>query len=152
MSEAGKDANARPEQAGDSLPVRTIARVAPQSVQLAKDHALLGRSVWCGLFCALAAVITVVNLLPPAAVGYKVTSQILVSPKRFERLQQELKKSVPTVAEATLLDVKLLDDAATRRIGNLQKLNYSWKSAHSGPRVPIRHVCISGCSQFHFHS
>lgn len=121
MSEAGKDANARPEQPGDSLPVRTLARVAPQSVQLAKDHALLGRSAWCGLVCALAAVITTVNLLPPAGVGYKVTSQILVSPKRFERLKQELKKSTPTAAEATLLDIKLLDDAPTRRMANPQE-------------------------------
>ncbi len=118
MSEAGKDANARPQLAGDSLPVRTIARVAPQSVQLAKDHALLGRSVWCGLVCALVAVITVVNLLPPAGVGYQVTNQILVSPKRFELLQQELKKSVPTSSEATLVEVKLLDEAKTQRLAN----------------------------------
>ncbi len=115
MSEASKDANARPAQAGDSLPVRTLARVAPQSVQLAKDHALLGRSAWCGMVCALAAVITVVNIMPPAAVGYKITTQIQVSPKRYEQLKQELQRAQPSSSEAALMDIKLLDDTTGLR-------------------------------------
>lgn len=141
MSEAGKDANARPELAGDSLPVRTIARVAPQSVQLAKDHALLGRSVWCGMVWALVAVITVVNLLPPVSVGYKVTNQILVSPKRYELLQAELKKTHPTASDAVLLNVKLLDDAKTRRLANpnesqlLLQVTSQWPERTSALRV-----------------
>lgn len=141
MSEAGKDANARPTLAGDSLPVRTIARVAPQSVQLAKDHALLGRSVWCGMVCALVAVITVVNILPPAGVGYQVTNQILVSPKRFELLQQELKKSAPSSTEATLVDVKLLDEVKTQRLANQQEsqvllqVSSQWTERTTAPRV-----------------
>lgn len=141
MSGAGKDANARPESPGDSLPVRTIARVAPQSVQLAKDHALLGRSVWCALVWALVAVITVVNLLPPANVGYKVTNQVLVSGKRFEQLQHELKKSSTNASEAVLLDVKLLDDAKTRRLADpnetqlLLQVTSQWSERTSAQRV-----------------
>ncbi len=141
MSEAGKDAIARPDQTGDSLPVRTIARVAPQSVQLAKDHALLGRSVWCGLVCALVAVITVVNLLPPASVGYRVTNQILVSPKRYELLQQELTKTKPTSPEAVLLSVKLLDDAKSHRLADPQdvqlllEVSSQWPHRTTAPKV-----------------
>lgn len=154
MSEAGKDANARPEQAGDSLPVRTLARVAPQSVQLAKDHALLGRSAWCGLVCALAAVVTVVNFLPPAGVAYKVTTQIQVSPKRYETLKQELKKSAPSSAEATLLDVKLLDDGSQRRVNPsetqlLLEVSSQWPRRTTAPRV---HKWLSSISTVNEHA
>ena len=140
MSEAGKDAIARPQLSGDSLPVRTLARVAPQSVQLAKDHTLLGRSVWCGLVCALAAVITVVNLLPPAHVGYQVTNQVLVSPQRYELLKQELKKPAPSSGEATLLSVKLLDDKSSRlnkphEDQVLVEVNSQWAARTSTPRL-----------------
>ncbi len=141
MSEAGKDANARPELAGDSLPVRTIARVAPQSVQLAKDNALLGRSVWCGMVCAVAAVVTVVNLLPPAGVAYRVTNQIVVSPKRYDLLKAELKKPQPSSTEATLINVRLLDESPHRRIADpndsqvLLEVSSIWTSRTSMQRV-----------------
>ncbi len=135
MSEAGKDANARPQNTdSDSLPLRTLSRVAPQSVQIAKDHAIVAKSAWCGLVFSLAVVITVLNVLPPIPVGYRVTSQVLASPQRVEALKKQLVQHRETLAslkdiedeshpECVLVSVRVLDDQSkskARRPANWQ--------------------------------
>lgn len=97
----------------DSLPVRALSRVVPQSVQLAKDHAVLGKSIWCGTVFSLAIVLTVLNFLPPIDVGYRVTAQVVASPQRLAQLNEHLKRTQSGAdqgSEAVLLGVRLLDE------------------------------------------
>lgn len=113
-----KDTNATEEL----LPVRALARVVPQSVQLAKEHAVFGKSVWCGTVFSLAIVLTVLNFLPPIDVGYRVTAQVVASPQRLAQLERHLKSNLLGTdrsgttegSEAILLGVRLLDEHSSR--------------------------------------
>lgn len=136
MSEAGREAGTGDKQqvtllnlgrsarrAGERMPLRTISRMAPQSVQLAKDHALLAKSVWCGIVFSLALVITVINVLPPVSVGYRISTQVLASPQRLQLLKHQLSagQGQADSHEALLLSVIVLDDdshSSASRLGS----------------------------------
>jgi hypothetical protein len=126
MSEAGKEAVTRDSKpAGVSMPLRTISRMAPNSVQLAKDHALLAKSLWCGIVFSLALLITVINVLPPVGVGYRISTQVLASPQRLALLNQHLAEHRAGITsdddqETVLLSVAVLDDDSRAKSGRLK--------------------------------
>lgn len=98
----------------DSMPIRALASVAPQGVQLVRDHAMLANSVWCGLVFSLALVVTVLNLLPPVPVGYRVSAQVLASASRLQALKHQLtSQRVASTVDAApgtqLLGIEILD-------------------------------------------
>ena len=116
MGQAGKDGEPlasaiKSDSESDSMPVRALVRVAPQSARLATEHALLASSVWCGMVFSVALVITVLNVLPPVPVGYRVSTQVLASPKRLDTLQRQLAShlSASTDVDTQLLGVEVLD-------------------------------------------
>lgn len=91
MRIASKDVDARePALVSAVKPVRALSPLAPQSVQLAKDHALVANSAWCGVVFSIALVITAVNVMPPVPVGYRVSTQVLTSSQRLQTLQRQL--------------------------------------------------------------
>ena len=115
MGQAGKDVKALDSGIDSAAkPVPGLSHSAPPSVQLAKDHALLANSAWCGVVFSIALVVTAVNLIPPVPVGYGVSAQVLTNSKRVETLKRQL--AVHRVGQALamgkqtqLLAVEVLD-------------------------------------------
>lgn len=128
MDDAGEDAKARQETAaGPPGPPRAVSSVRPRGARLEQDHSLLTKSLWCGLVFALALVLTVINLLPPAPVGYRVATQVFASPQRLEVLKRKLLAHAtgdccPAPGQAQLLSIRQLDAPAQAASTEVQTL------------------------------
>lgn len=91
MDEAGDGAEARKETAGGAaMPARPAVAMRQPHALLTQDRNLLTKSIWCGLVFSLALVLTAINLLPPAPVGYRVSTRMFASPQRLEVLKRKL--------------------------------------------------------------
>jgi hypothetical protein len=91
MDEAGEGAKACKETAGGApVPAGPADALRQPHALLTQHHSLLTKSVWCGLVFALALVLTAINLLPPAPVGYRVSTRMFASPQRLEVLKRKL--------------------------------------------------------------
>lgn len=129
MDDAGEDAKALKETAGGNVVAPGEgSSVHQRKARLIQDHGLLRTSVWCGLVFSLALLLTVINLLPPAAVGYQVSTQLFVSPQRVEVLQRKLTAHavpdfVPALGEPKLLSIHLLDHQAEATSTQLESLS-----------------------------
>lgn len=82
----------------------------------ADSSTLIKQSVWCGAVCALAVVLTTLNMYPPVNVQYKVFTRAVISPVRHEQLKHVLERDRKIIASgrlryAQLLKLKLLDEA-----------------------------------------
>jgi hypothetical protein len=82
----------------------------------AESSTLIKQSVWCGAVCALAVVLTTLNMYPPVNVQYKVFTRAVVSPVRLEQLKNVLERDRKIIASgrlryAQLFKLKMLDEA-----------------------------------------
>ncbi len=82
----------------------------------ADSSTLIKQSVWCGAVCALAVVLTTLNMYPPVNVQYKVLTRAVISPARLEQLNHVLERDRKIIASgrlryAQLFKVKMLDEA-----------------------------------------
>ncbi|MDX1929289.1 MAG: hypothetical protein SFV81_22365 [Pirellulaceae bacterium] len=82
----------------------------------ADSSTLIKQAVWCGAVCALAVVLTTLNMYPPVNVQYKVLTRAVISPVRLEQLKYVLERDRKIIASgrlryAQLLKLKLLDEA-----------------------------------------
>ncbi len=93
----------------ESLSMRSITRLAPHSVQLAKEHAFLAKSAWCGLVVAVAVVLCSLNAFPPVPVNYRITTQVVATPLRLEQIRKQLKSDEAVGTKARLVSVQTLD-------------------------------------------
>ncbi len=81
----------------------------------ANSSSLLKQSLWCGAVCAVAIVLTSLNLCPPVDVKYKVTTRVVVSKHRLEQLKSTLERDRKIIATGKLryvqlYSLKLLDE------------------------------------------
>ena len=82
----------------------------------ADSPTLIKQSVWCGAVCALAVVLTSLNMYPPVNVQYRVNARVVVSQPRLEQLNAVLERDRQVIASgqlryAQLYKVNLLDKA-----------------------------------------
>ena len=82
----------------------------------ADSSTLVRQSVWCGAVCALAVVLTTLNMYPPINVQYKVFTRAVISPARLEQLKSVLEKDRKIIASgrlryAQLFKLKTLDES-----------------------------------------
>ncbi len=82
----------------------------------ADSSTLIKQSVWCGAVCALAVVLTTLNMYPPVNVQYKVFTRAVISPARLEQLKFVLDRDRKVIASgrlryAQLFKLKTLDEA-----------------------------------------
>lgn len=82
----------------------------------ADSSTLIKQSVWCGAVCALAVVLTTLNMYPPVDVQYKVFTRAMISPARLEQLKFVLERDRKIIASgrlkyAQLFKLKTLDEA-----------------------------------------
>ncbi len=68
---------------------------------------LLKQAVWSGAVCALAVVLTSLNLLPPVGVQYRVHTQVIVAQPRLEQLTTVLEKDRNAIQAGNLKYVQL---------------------------------------------
>ena len=115
MDDAGEDAKAVKESAGgEQAPPGAASSMRQRSAQLTQDRSLITTSVWCGLVFSLALVLTAINLLPPAPVGYRVSTKVFASPQRLEVLKRQLLAHAAdnlgsAANEPRLLGIQVLD-------------------------------------------
>ncbi len=82
----------------------------------ADSSTLIKQSVWCGAVCALAVVLTTLNMYPPVNVQYKVFTRAMISSARLEQLKFVLDRDRKIIASgrlryAQLFKLKTLDEA-----------------------------------------
>lgn len=82
----------------------------------ADSSTLIKQAVWCGAVCALAVVLTTLNMYPPVNVQYKVFTRAVISPARLEQLKYVLERDRKIIASgrlryAQLFKLKMLDEA-----------------------------------------
>lgn len=82
----------------------------------ADSSTLIKRSVWCGAVCAVAVVLTTLNMYPPVNVQYKVFTRAVISPVRLEQLKVVLERDRKVIASgrlryAQLFRLKTIDEA-----------------------------------------
>ena len=82
----------------------------------ADSSTLIKQAVWCGAVCALAVVLTTLNMYPPVNVQYKVFTRAMMSPARLEQLKTVLERDRKIIASgrlryAQLFKLKMLDEA-----------------------------------------
>ncbi len=73
----------------------------------ADSSSLIKQSVWCGAVCALAVVLTSLNMYPPVNVQYKVSARVVVSEARLEQLKEVLERDRKSIAAGRLNYVQL---------------------------------------------
>ncbi len=73
----------------------------------ADSTSLIKKSVWCGAVCALAVVLTSLNLYPPVDVQYKVSTRVVVAEARLEQLKAVLARDRKAMAAGRLRYVQL---------------------------------------------
>ncbi len=73
----------------------------------ADSSTLIKQSVWCGAVCALAVVLTSLNMYPPVNVQYKVNARVVVSQARLEQLKTVLERDRKVIASGRLRYVQL---------------------------------------------
>lgn len=73
----------------------------------AESSSLIKQSVWCGAVCALAVVLTSLNLYPPIEVQYKVSTRVVISEARLEQLKTVLERDRKAIAAGRLRYVQL---------------------------------------------
>ncbi|MBX3422370.1 MAG: hypothetical protein KF752_12530 [Pirellulaceae bacterium] len=67
------------------------------------------QSTWCGVVFALAILLTVLNVLPPVPMHYRVEAKLMVEPARVEALMRNLKQATNLASPAWLQDFRVLD-------------------------------------------
>ena len=82
----------------------------------ADSSTLIKQSVWCGVVCALAVVLTTLNMYPPVNVQYEVYTRAVVSQARLDQLKSVLQRDRRVIASgqlryAQLFKLKMLDEA-----------------------------------------
>ncbi len=73
----------------------------------ADSSTLIKQSVWCGAVCALAVVLTSLNMYPPVNVQYRVNARVVVSQPRLEQLKAVLERDRKVIASGRLRYVQL---------------------------------------------
>lgn len=82
---------------------------------------LLHQSMWCGVVCGLAIVLTALNALPPVDVQYFVMGKVIASPIRAQALRQSLNESAESEpGQARLQRLTLLDEQPAVPASHLQ--------------------------------
>lgn len=81
----------------------------------ADTSTLIKQSVWCGAVCALAVVLTTLNMYPPVNVQYKVLTRAVVSQARLDQLKSVLERDRKVIASGRLrytqlFRLKMLDE------------------------------------------
>ena len=83
-----------------------MAETNPEALS-ADSSTLIKQSVWCGAVCALAVVLTSLNMYPPVNVQYKVNARVVVSQPRLEQLKAVLERDRQVIASGQLRYVQL---------------------------------------------
>ena len=73
----------------------------------ADSSSLIKQSVWCGVVCALAVVLTSLNIYPPVDVQYNVSTRVIVSEARLEQLKTVLERDRKSIVAGRLRYVQL---------------------------------------------
>ena len=73
----------------------------------ADSSTLIKQSVWCGAVCALAVVLTALNMYPPVNVQYRVFTRAVVSQARLDQLKSVLERDRKVIASGRLRYVQL---------------------------------------------
>lgn len=97
-------------------------------------------ALWCSAVCALAVLLTTLNLLPPVEVQYKVRSQIIVAQPRLEKLQNLLASDRKLLATgqlkyAQLTNLKVLGDSGNKDNLLLMEIDSLWTGRTSKEHV-----------------
>ena len=71
------------------------------------SSSLVKKAAWSGAVCALAVVLTSLNLVPPVNVQYKVRTQVIVAQPRYEQLNRVLERDRKVIQSGMLKYVQL---------------------------------------------
>lgn len=87
-----------------------------------ESHLLMRRATWCGIVFALALLITVLNVVPPVDITYRIVSQAVVSETRLNQLHAEQKKPLGVAGKPTELGASLTNAGALKRVKVLDRV------------------------------
>lgn len=87
-----------------------------------ESHLLMRRATWCGIVFALALLITVLNVVPPVGISYRIVSQAVVSEARFNQLHTEQKKPLGNAGKQAELGASLTNAGALKRVKVLDRV------------------------------
>lgn len=116
-------------------------------VRVVYASSLLKKAAWNGTVCALAIVLTSLNLFPPVDVQYRVRTQVLVAQPRYEQLKSVLEKDRKAIQSGKLKYVQLFSlrklDGSKRDDLLLVELESLWTGRASAAHIESWLVAIS---------